>query len=99
MAKVVLVEACSHSPFLFLEPHQWNMVRNARPPITSVPVMSEADNLAQHQRCMDAFAVLRGKMEEAKPDVIVVFGDDQQEIFGLDNFPAFGVFVGEEYEG
>ena len=99
MAEIVLVEACSHSPFLFMEPHLWNQVRAARPPLPDNPVMSEEENAAQHKRCMDAFEVLRQKMEEAKPDVILVFGDDQQEQFGLDNFPAFGVFVGDEFEG
>ena len=61
--------------------------------------MSEEENAAQHERCIDAFGVLRQKMEEAKPDVILVFGDDQEELFGLDNFPAFSIFVGEEFEG
>ena len=88
MAEIVLVEACSHSPFLFMEPYLWNQVRAARPPLTDNPVMSEEENAAQHKRCMDAFEALRQKMEEAKPDVILVFGDDQQELFGLDNFPA-----------
>ena len=37
MAKVVLVEACSHSPFLFLQPEQWNQVRAARPPAPRNP--------------------------------------------------------------
>ena len=99
MAEIVLVEACSHSPFLFMEPHQWNQVRAARPPLTDNPVMSEEENAEQHKRCMDAFEELRQKMEEAKPDVILVFGDDQQELFQLDNFPAFGIFVGDEFEG
>lgn len=99
MAKIVLVEACSHSPFLFLEPHQWNQVRNARPPTPHNPEMSEEENAAQHERCMAAFEVLRRKMEEAAPDVILIYGDDQQELFGLDNFPAFSVFVGQEFEG
>ncbi len=55
MAKVVLVEACSHSPFLFLKPEQWNEVRAARPPAPRNPEMSEEDNLLQHARCMAAF--------------------------------------------
>ena len=99
MAEVVLVEACSHSPFLFLEPEQWNKVRSARPPTPHNPTMSEEENAAQHARCRAAFETLRQKMEAAKPDVILIFGDDQQELFGLDNFPAFSVFVGEEFEG
>ena len=34
-----------------------------------------------------------------KPDVIVVFGDDQLECFDFNNFPSFAVYVGEEFEG
>ena len=99
MAEIVLVEACSHSPFLYLEPHHWNEIRNARPPTPHNPETSDEENAALHARCLAAFDVLREKMEAAKPDVILIFGDDQKELFGLDNFPAFGIFVGEEFEG
>ena len=99
MAEIVLVEACSHSPFLYLEPRNWNEIRNARPRNPRNPETSEEENAALHARCMAAFDALREKMEAAKPDVILIFGDDQQELFGLDNFPAFGVFVGEEFGG
>jgi len=34
-----------------------------------------------------------------KPDVLVIFGDDQLECFDFNNFPAFAVYVGEEFEG
>lgn len=99
MAEIVLVEACSHSPFLFLEPEQWNQVRDARPPTPHNPQLTDEENDAQHKRCIEAFDVLRNRMVDAKPDVILIFGDDQQELFQLDNFPAFGIYVGQEYEG
>ncbi|MCI0778453.1 MAG: hypothetical protein J4N32_00400 [Chloroflexi bacterium] len=99
MAKVVLVEACSHSPFLFLQPEQWNEVRAARPPAPRNPEMSEEDNLLQHARCMAAFAELAKRLDEAKPDVLIVFGDDQSEQFDFNNFPPFAIFTGDEYEG
>lgn len=33
---------------------------------------------------------------EARPDVVLVIGDDQDELFGFDNMPAFSVYLGEE---
>jgi len=42
---------------------------------------------------------LRQKMAEVKPDVIIVFGDDQLECFDFKNYPAFAIHVGEEFVG
>jgi hypothetical protein len=33
---------------------------------------------------------------EAQPDVVLVIGDDQDELFGYDNLPAISVYRGEE---
>jgi aromatic ring-opening dioxygenase catalytic subunit (LigB family) len=99
MAEIVLVETCSHSPFLFTEPHLWNEIRSKRPTSEQNPVTTEEENAAQWERTQNAWAVLRGKIEDAKPDVILVFGDDQIEQFDFSNFPGFAVFVGDEYEG
>lgn len=35
-------------------------------------------------------------LERAAPDVVVIVGDDQAELFSADNQPAFAVFHGEE---
>ncbi len=99
MAKLVLVEACSHSPFLYTEPHLWNEIRRRRPTTANVPMLTEEENKSQYERCMNAFGVLKQKMEEANPDVILIFGDDQLEQFDLNNFPQFAVYLGEEFEG
>ena len=99
MAKLVLVEACSHTPFLFTDPHLWNDIRTARPTSERNPWTTEEQNLAQWDRTRVAFKVLKDKMEEAKPDVILCFGDDQIEQFEFSNFPGFAIFVGDEYEG
>jgi hypothetical protein len=99
MAKLVLVEAVSHTPFLFTEPEKWNVIRNARPTSERNPWTTDEENQAQWDRTRAAFKVLKDKMEEAKPDVILCFGDDQIEQFEFSNFPGFAIFVGEEYEG
>ena len=99
MAKVVLVETCSHTPFLFTEPHLWNEIRSKRPTSERNPWTTEEENAAQYERTQAAFEVLKQKMDEANPDVILCFGDDQIEQFQFSNFPGFAIYVGEEYEG
>ena len=39
---------------------------------------------------------LAAQLEAAEPDVVLVVGDDQGELFGSDNFPAIAVYRGEE---
>jgi hypothetical protein len=48
---------------------------------------------------MKAFATLKQKIDAAKPDVLLIFGDDQLEQFNFTNSPALGIFLGEEFEG
>ena len=44
------------------------------------------------QRDLDRLA---GALEAAVPDVLIIVGDDEQELFSLANFPAFSVYYGE----
>lgn len=39
---------------------------------------------------------LEARLYEAQPDVVLVIGDDQDELFGFDNMPAISVYRGEE---
>jgi hypothetical protein len=45
--------------------------------------------------CQTAIATLAGVFKEAKPDVAVIVGNDQMEIFTDQNIPAFMVYYGE----
>jgi hypothetical protein len=47
------------------------------------------------QRALDAMAL---KFREVKPDAVVIVGNDQRELFGDDNTPAFLVFEGSKIE-
>lgn len=49
--------------------------------------------LARAQRHVDE---LSEALAKARPDVVVVIGDDQRELFGTDGTPAIGLFTGEE---
>jgi len=45
--------------------------------------------------CEVALEILAAKYAEVAPDVAVIVGNDQREIFLEDNFPAFSVFWGD----
>ncbi|AKC69444.1 protocatechuate 3,4-dioxygenase [Pandoraea oxalativorans] len=50
---------------------------------------------ARHVRCMDAIERMSQMLSDARPDVVVIVGNDQMEIFGNDCIPAFSVMWGE----
>jgi hypothetical protein len=99
MAEVVRVFNVAHSPFCYSDPEHWDAVRGSRRLREDVPMDDLETNKAKSARIQKAFGILRDKMAEAKPDVLVVFGDDQSENFDFNNFPSFAVYVGEEFEG
>jgi hypothetical protein len=43
-----------------------------------------------------ALDVLEARLFDAQPDVVLVIGDDQDELFGFDNMPAISVYRGPE---
>lgn len=53
---------------------------------------------ARSAACNAALEILAAKYEEVVPDVAVIVGNDQQELFTDDNFPAFAVYWGETIE-
>jgi len=99
MAKVVGVFNTSHSPFCYMPPERWNEVRANRSLREDVPFDDLEENLRKKERIENGFATLRQKLASVRPDVIVIFGDDQLECFDFNNFPAFAVYVGEEFQG
>jgi len=52
----------------------------------------------RHAHCQEMLAVLADRLEAARPDAAVIFGNDQDEIFTNENIPAFAVYRGEEIE-
>lgn len=64
-----------------------------------VPVDSVEANLDKVARTQAAYERLGEAFRAAKPDVVVVLGDDQDEQFDSRNHPAFAVFVGEAFSG
>jgi hypothetical protein len=99
MAQLVGVFQTAHTPFCYRRPDDWNKVRGARALRADVPVDDLESNRRKYARVQEGFAVLRRKLEQAGPEVIVVFGDDQLECFDFCNYPAFSIYVGEEFSG
>lgn len=48
-----------------------------------------------HNRSQNAVAKLRQAMDGAAPDIVLVIGDDQEEMFLADSTPTFAVYWGE----
>jgi hypothetical protein len=59
--------------------------------------MATAENFrAQHRRAQDALDRLAFEIAEAAPDVVIIVGDDQDELFGTAQLPAIAIYRGEE---
>jgi 3-O-methylgallate 3,4-dioxygenase len=53
---------------------------------------------ALHRRAQDAIETLSKILSETEPDVVVVIGDDQQELFLDDGTPTFAIYWGESID-
>ncbi|MDG1996973.1 MAG: hypothetical protein P8J14_10795 [Emcibacteraceae bacterium] len=56
---------------------------------------SLSERTIRHARCQKAITKMADIWDEVKPDVAVIMGNDQNEIFNPDIIPAFTVFAGE----
>lgn len=99
MAQLVGVLHMSHGPFTNLPAEEWEAIRVTRDYRSDVPVETEEERHAKAGRAKNALGILRKQLDAMKPDVIMTIGDDQNECFGFDNFPALWVYVGESFAG
>ena len=49
----------------------------------------------QYEACQKAITTLEEAMMEADPDVVIIVGDDQEELFFDDNMPLFSIYWGD----
>ena len=100
---LVVALAASHAPNILLEPGaEWEEFmklhyRMAPQASASKPSLETQQKLRQDAE--KAFAVLRGNLEAAKPDVLVVIANDQFVNFFFNNIPTFYVTLAEEVRG
>jgi hypothetical protein len=99
LAEIVSVIATAHGPFCYIPPKQWNVERAKRPIRADVPFNTDEENEQKGHRIQAGFSVLRAKLAAAKPDVLIVFGNDQRELFDFTNYPALSIIAGAELFG
>ena len=98
MATVVGAFNMVHTPFCYIPPERWNDIRGQRRLREDVP-QDGASAEDKSQRIDAAFATLREKLAESKPDVIVIFGDDQREYFDFYAYPQIAIYADDEFRG
>ena len=110
MAKIVLGLASPHSPQVSTKPEEWYLHRerdiaNAElhyaERAAAAPSWIERELTLESFRekdriCQNAIATLAEQLAEAAPDVVLVIGDDQRELFQEDCIPAIAIFIGDE---
>jgi hypothetical protein len=109
MAEIVLGLGTSHGPQLNMPPETWQLLydKDTTDPridykalLAAAPPTLEQENTPEkwrerYEACHVALRSLKETFEQAKPDVVVVIGDDQHEQFLDNNMPMFSVFYGE----
>ena len=109
MAEIVIGIGTSHSPQLSIRAKDWDhllkkdqtdprldyqgLLAKAKPGLAA-----ELTPEKFHERdeaCLKAIKDLGDALQKANADVVVVFGDDQQEQFHDDNMPMFAIYHGK----
>ncbi len=85
-----------------VKPDQWNVLHNDRNKNLQLRPELEKETIedkwAKFNRCMKAIEALRHKVEDWKPDVLVMVADDQHENILDDANPPFTVYIGGDFE-
>ena len=105
MGKIVSVTCTSHTPALMMTAERWvdhqEQILATRPGSLPPDLQAAADaetreQTAQHHaNCMSNIAEISRHVAAAKPDIVVMFGDDQKENFLPSTMPPFTIFTGE----
>src|SRR6266542_3847065 len=101
MAEIVGSFAMPHAPQLMIDPDHWELINRPR---ATGPLAPELQNLTletkwerwKHTRA--AVDQIKEKIDELKPDALIVVGDDQHENMVDDNMPPFTIFIGDDVE-
>ena len=109
MAQVVIGIGTSHSPQLSIRAKDWEhllkkdqtdprldypgLVKRAKPGLEAE--LTPEKFRERDEACLKAVKDLGDALKKANADVVVVFGDDQQEQFHDDNMPMFAIYHGK----
>src|SRR5688572_11510394 len=97
MATLVGTFYHSHGGTTSMPGELWRERRLSRPIREDVPIESDEVNLKKAERTQEGFRILREKIAELETDVLICFSDDQLQCFDFNNYPAFAVYVGDEF--
>lgn len=107
MGKITLGMASSHA-FAVTDPAEWDAVRlrnrkgyerkygNLPPENPRIPAETDAVVESRFGEIRKAFAQLRMRIEDAKPDALIIVADDQNENFTT-ILPQLAVYTGERF--
>ena len=107
----ILGLGCSHASMIWRPAEDWAGLRkniysrhgNSKALAAMAEELGDDDGLSHDKinarRIVDAFDVLRQRLHEWKPDVVLIVGDDQQENFKRENLPTFCLYTGSEVTG
>jgi hypothetical protein len=76
-------------------PVSYEALLAAAPPSMAKEVTPEIWQ-TRYDACQKGIAKLGDSLSQASPDIVVIFGDDQEELFSEENMPAVLVYWGEE---
>ena len=97
--------ATSHAPAMFEPRERWSVVYDRRPDYTknSQPasaLLETPEVIDGYLRRIEVgFSTLRAQVEAYRPDVLLVVGDDQGDMYNETCNPAFALFTGEAFWG
>jgi hypothetical protein len=99
MGQLVGALFTSHGGFTTVPSEHWAERRAQRSYRPDVPEETQDEMDAKWARTQAGLAGLKEKLAELRPDVLVIFGDDQEECFDFNNHPSLAVYVGAEFSG
>jgi len=95
--------AVSHAPSMFRGVEHWPLIHQVLTDGVPQPPEIEKESPAVLQSYMDridsGFEILKRQIDEFKPDVLLVVGDDQAEVFTAANMPTYALFTCAEVHG
>ena len=107
MARIVAAFASSHA-YALVDPSGWDGMRErtwARyrgrygkdaPVNPNVARETLGEREERYHRVREGLALLRERLQEKKPDALILIGDDQEENFKEDNLPQISLYLGEK---
>lgn len=109
MAEIILGVGTSHSPQVSISVERWSLLREkdetdprldypkllkrAKPDIEKE--LTQEKRRQRYDACQKAIGRLGEALRQARPDLVVIFGDDQHEQFHDDNMPMFAIYHGK----